>query len=402
MSPRQLAKTLLHHVRRTRIRALAAPRAWPWLRTRLHLPANEVFHPLQSSSPEVRIVPLDPAETFRRPLPVVAPEDAAALDFFCARRSERIEPSFVAEFTDGLAWGYPTGAVFTADGRFVPVMSRDPSGAEFHAVWTRWRLPPPRRLAGRTLYLVTPEAADNFHHWMIDLLPRLGLVHRAGYPLETFDHVIVNHQGRRFQLESLARFGIARERLVPATPELFVRADQMVVPSLKRSNQTLPAADLAFLRQAFLPAPPGPRRGRRIFLSRRDAAYRHLRDEATLRPLLESLEFEVVSTGAMSLEEQARLFAEAEVIAGPAGAAFANLVFASAPARVIEVAPPQWLAAFHWMISARLGLAHHLVLGRGRVMRGVPDAGARRQDIAVDLRSFARRFERALREPVLS
>lgn len=402
MSPRQLAKKILHHARRTRIRALAAPRAWPWLRTRLHLPANETYDPLHASSPGVRVVPLDPGETFRRPLPIVAPEDAAALDFFCARRTEKLEPSFVAEFADGVAWGHPTGGVFTADGRFVPAVTRDPSGAAFHTVWMRWRLPAPRRLPGRTLYLVTPEAADNFHHWMIDLLPRLGLVRRAGYPLDEFDHVIVNHQGRRFQLESLARLGIPRERLVPATPDLWVRADQLVVPSLKRSNQTLPAADVAFLRQTFLPAPPPASRGRRIFLSRSDAAYRRLHDEAALRPLLASLDFEIVSPSAMELGAQARLFAEAEVIAGPAGAAFANLVFAAPPARVIEIAPPQWLAAFHWMISARRGLAHHLLLGRGRVMRGVPDAGARRRDIAVDLRTFARRFERALHEPVLS
>ncbi len=71
------------------------------------------------------------------------------------------------------------------------------------------------------------------------------------------------------------------------------------------------------------------------------------------------------------------------MVAGPAGAAFANLVFSGAPAHVIEIAPPQWLSAFHWMISARLGLSHTVLLGEGPVMRGVPDSSARQADIFV-------------------
>jgi capsular polysaccharide biosynthesis protein len=316
-----------------------------------------------------------------------APPEAVA--FFADRRVESTAPTYVAEFQDGVAWGHPTGGIFTADGRFVPAFTHDPGGPKSHTVWTRLRLPEPRRLAGRTLYLVTPEATDNFHHWLIDLLPRLGLVQRAGYQLAQFDHVIVNHAGRPYQRSTLAHLGIPAEKILLADEKLFLRCESLVVPSLKPQHQTLPAADLAFLRGAFLHDLPSGTARRKIFLSRGDARFRRLANEAELKPLLESHGFEIVCPADLDFIAQARLFAESTWIAGPAGAAFANLVFATAPARVVEIAPPQWLAAFHWMISARSGLEHTILLGDGPVMRGVPDSSARQADITLPCAKLA-------------
>jgi capsular polysaccharide biosynthesis protein len=157
----------------------------------------------------------------------------------------------------------------------------------------------------------------------------------------------------------------------------------------------MPAADLAFLREAFLEsAPTDSRPRRRIFLSRADAGYRQLRNERELYPLLQAFDFEIVSPGKLDVLAQAKLFSEAEIIAGPAGAAFANLVFAPKSTRVIEIVPPQWLAAFHWMISARAGLEHTIVLGEGELMKGVPDSSARHKDLVVDISKFSAALER--------
>jgi hypothetical protein len=385
MSPRKLAKAVLFHTRRARIRTLAAPREVPWLRRRLRLPTNSPFDPLRDDSPaDVTVTPLDAAEAFTRPMPHLTGAPSEAVEFFATRRTERTEPSYVAEFRDGVAWGHPTGGIFTSDGRFVPAFTHDPSGAASHTVWTKLKLPRPRMLAGRTLYLVTPEATDNFHHWLIDLLPRLGLVQRAGYDLKSFDQVIVNHAQRAYQLSTLAHLGITPEKLILATESLWVRCESMVVPSLKNNHQTLPNSDRQFLRQAFLgAASPQSSSSRRIFLSRGDAQFRRLLNETDLRPLLRARGFEIIMPGKLEFTEQVRLFSEASVVAGVAGAAFANLVFTHAPARVIEIAPPQWLAAFHWMISARGGLDHTILLGDGPVMRGVPDSFARQADIVL-------------------
>jgi capsular polysaccharide biosynthesis protein len=395
MSPRKFAKALLFHTRRAQIRTLSAPREVPWLRRRLRLPANETFEPLRDDLPSVRLVALDPAASFVRPMPLFDGAPPEAVAFFADRRVESTAPTYVAEFQDGVAWGHPTGGIFTAEGRFVPAFTHDPGGPKSHTVWTRLRLPEPRRLAGRTLYLVTPEATDNFHHWLIDLLPRLGLVQRAGYPVGHFDHVIVNHAHRPYQRATLAHLGIPSEKIMVATEDLFLRCESLVVPSLKPNHQTMPAADLAFLRGAFLQDLPAGTPHRKIFLSRGDARFRRLTNEAALKPLLRSHGFEIISPADLDFMAQARLFAESTMIAGPAGAAFANLVFASPPAHVVEIAPPQWLAAFHWMISARSGLEHTILLGDGPVMRGIPDSSARQANITLP----REKLEAVLRRP---
>jgi capsular polysaccharide biosynthesis protein len=383
-SPRRFAKSLQFHARGAYIRALGTVRRVPWLRRALRLPSNRPLEPLRDGdAPGVRVTLLEPAARFRRPLPLFAEGSETARPFFAARTLEETAAAYVVELEGGIGWGHPTAGVFTRERRFVPALTHDPSGGAFHTAWTRWSFPRPRQLPGRTLYLVTPEATDNYHHWLIDLLPRLGQVQRAGYDLSTFDQVIVNHSARRYQLATLEKLGLAPERVIAAHPALFIQAEQLVVPSLKPENQTLPPADVAFLRRTFLGdrAPARPGGGRRLFLSRADAGYRRLHNETDLHPLLRAHDFEIVTPAGLDVAGQARLMAEAAVVAGPAGAAFANLVFASAPARVVEIAPPQWLAAFHWMISARLGLEHTLVLGEGPVMRGVPDVAARQADI---------------------
>jgi hypothetical protein len=92
----------------------------------------------------------------------------------------------------------------------------------------------------------------------------------------------------------------------------------------------------------------------------------------------------------LSIASQATLFDEAEVIAGPSGAAFANLVFATPGTRVIEFASPNWLTVYHWMISARRGLHHSIVLGPGRLPPTELNIAGRGGDMVIDLGKLER------------
>lgn len=381
MSLRTFAKTAAYHARRGRVRALAMPRSVAPLRRALHLPSNRVVSPLEATSHDgLRVTVLDRAETFRRALPQLV-GDPAALAFFQKRTTEPAYTSYVAELEEGRFWSSPFGAVLTRNDDFVPDFSRDPWGPHLHAIWNRARLPAPRRVAGRALYLVTPEADANYHHWMIDLLPRVMLARRAGFTPQSFSHVFVNACERSFQRETLERCGFTAAQILPLERDDHVCVDSLVVPWLKPTNQAMPLEDVAALRELLLPRTAA--RGRRIFLSRRDAGFRRLLNEDELHPLLKRHGFEIVSTGTMDVASQARLFAEAEWIAGASGAAFANLVFAPPGARVLEIAPPQWLAVYHWMISARCGLNHTVLLADGDHRTTQPDITGRRRNFTL-------------------
>jgi capsular polysaccharide biosynthesis protein len=376
-------------LRRFRIAALSLARGTPALRTRFHLPANRTVSPLTAGgSGGMTVSVLQENHAFRRRLPDL-PEDYAARPFYAARNRETPSPGYVASFSDGYIWGYSHGAVFTRDGHFVPEFTRDPWGAALHGVWTRHRLPRKRRVAGRMLYLVTPEAANNYHHWMIDLLPRIGTVLRAGYALSDFDTVVVNHSNAPFQLATLEHLGIDRSRVVAPDPGVCLQADELVVPSLKPSNEAVPSEDIRFLRDSFLGKTPRPRPKRRLFLSRRDAQMRRLTNETELAEILGEHGIETITPGSLSVPEQAALFADAELVIGN-GAGLANLAFATPGARVLELATPRWLTVYHWMISARLALHHSILVADGQVHAGDPKIGDRHEDFSLQPAKFRR------------
>lgn len=372
------------------IRLLHLPRQVDWLRRSLHLPHNTALDPLLPGAKGggVSIISTGQPKSFRRALPHL-PLDPDHLTYFSTRTKERPTQEYVAVLERGSIWGYIHGAVFTSADQFVPTFTRDPWGPHLHQVWTCLRLPAPRRISGRALYLVTPEATDNYHHWMIDLLPRIGLVQRAGFSLSSFDHIILNHADRRYQWETLEALGIRKEQVIQINPSLRIQPDQLVVPSLKPSNEQMPAEHVQFLRQHFLKGATA-RPNRRLFLSRKDAPSRKLKNEDEVFALLRSHGFESVSLTGLSVVEQAHLFSQAEAIAGPSGAAFANLVFAPSGARVIEFASSSWLTVYHWMISARRGLHHTTLLGPGGPPPRELNISGRSADLEVELEKLSR------------
>jgi capsular polysaccharide biosynthesis protein len=401
-----LARLLVHRLRRAarrseklfrtaRIYALAGLRELAATRTRLNLPRNQLF-PLQASQADgvaVRLV--DPEEPFERPPPHQPGEAPGGHPVFRQHRSGFFPATFVAELRGGRVWTYYNSAVLTADGRLVPELSKDMWGdPALHAIFTRMRLPAPRILKGRTLSLITPEAQANYHHWMIDLLPRAGLVQRAGWDLRGFDQVLVKDRGYPFQKETVRTLGLDETKIIHVGEADHFVCESLVAPALRFNNTLVRPADLRFVRSLFLPAPheiatespahPGAPR-RRLYLGRRDAAHRRIINEEGLRMLLREYGFEEVSMSGMSVAQQAALLASAEIVAGPNGSALANLVFAPSSCHVIEFFAPGWVVIYDWMICAALGFDHTAIIGRGprpdptKPPRGIKD------DIELDL-----------------
>jgi capsular polysaccharide biosynthesis protein len=97
----------------------------------------------------------------------------------------------------------------------------------------------------------------------------------------------------------------------------------------------------------------------------------------------------------MSVAEQAKVFAEADVIVATHGAALANLCFASPGSTVIELFAPDYVNVCYWALAQRVpGLRYRYLVGEGSPRR------ARRQkmdgvasDIQVDVGTLTRLLE---------
>lgn len=364
-----------------RLHALSGVRELAWLRSQLNLPRNDTFELEPSRSESVIVKEVDRAVRFDRALPYM-PGELEPHESFLKEKTGEFPASLVAELRDGRFWSYYGGSVFTAAGQLVPALSKDVWGPHLHSAFVRARLPAPRRLDGLTLSLVTPEATSNYHHWTMDLLPRAGLAQRAGYNLSAFDHVLIKGAKSSFQKEGLKRLGIDESRLIRVGENELFQADRLVVPSVRHDNTKVNLADMEFVRRLYLPEEPATSAAvRRLYIGRRDAAYRRVTNEAELLQELAPLGFEELAMSKMTVAEQAKIFSEAEMIIGPNGSALANLLFANRACRVVEFFAPGWVVGYNWMISANLGHPYSAIIGSGPR----PAPGVLPHDIKADI-----------------
>ena len=209
---------------------------------------------------------------------------------------------------------------------------------ESHWVMRRRRFRRPCRLSGTALLLAV-ASGHNFYHWLIESLPRSQMAEEAGWPVERFDHVLVNELLEPFHHETLARLGVRPEQIRRCRKRQVCQVECLVVPPVPGPPEAPGPWVVGFLRQRLGPASPPPA-GRRLFLSRARINRRHLVNEAEILAVLAPLGFEVFRPEEHSFADQAAAFAGAECIVGVHGAAFSHVVFAPEGAVVVELMPP--------------------------------------------------------------
>jgi hypothetical protein len=99
-----------------------------------------------------------------------------------------------------------------------------------------------------------------------------------------------------------------------------------------------------------------PVRADRLFVTRSDAATRHLGNHEQVARFLKERGYVEVAVGSMSHLQQAALFHQATEIVGIAGAALTNLIYCRAGAKMAVLAPASMPALYFWDLAAQTGL----------------------------------------------
>ena len=190
--------------------AVRALRDLAWYRGLTRLPRNETVSPREAADASGgRFTVVHPARAVELPsTPAeVVPERFAAV------RSFHGPPTFVAELRGARLYGRAV-AVIAADDRVVTDVTVHLKGRlEDHNVMGRLSLPHRSRLDGTTAVLSAP-GGNTYFHWLFDVLPRLEILRLAGYDVATVDRNAVNSTRHGFQRETLARLGVAEERVL--------------------------------------------------------------------------------------------------------------------------------------------------------------------------------------------
>jgi capsular polysaccharide biosynthesis protein len=241
----------------------------------------------------------------------------------------------------------------------------------------------PQHVSGR-LGVLASRGDVNYYHFLIDVLPRLGVLEQAPEieePEQWYVPVTT-----RFQRELLELAGIGEERRIDADKVPHVEADTLVVPGLpsvlKEKN---PPWVVEFLRQRLMAKVEVPTTRRPLYITRTAGANnRDVVDKDRLLGFLREREFDIVDPGQISVADQIRAFASASLIVSPHGAALANLVFATPGTPVIELFPPSSVLPDYWRLASSNNLPYRFLskwAARGRSNRGKTIVA----DIEVDL-----------------
>jgi len=329
-----------------------------------------------------------PARKARREVPELA--DPPLDKWMAQPRTSDIKEIFVAEVPQGRYWGRFNGYIVDrTDALLTDISPTFRPSDKRHDGLDQLRLPPLREVLG-TVAVINTLFSDNFHHWLLDTLPRFDWLRRAGWRLSDIDHFVLPKKLLRFHLETLELLGIDQSKVIPSDDNLHLRADLLLAPchsepaALPLEYNYTPQG-LQFVRELFLKHNPFLQKQypKRIIISREKAKSRRLVQAERANRLLAAQGFEKVLLEDHSLREQAAMFHQAECIIMPTGGNLANFAFCRSGTVAIELFSITYVPPFTYALVDEIGLRYHGIVTQ-TISRPHPDARGNDTDIDVD------------------
>ncbi len=220
-----------------------------------------------------------------------------------------------------------------------------------------------KKLDGTVAYLANTIFCQ-YSHWLQRQLSML-LAYWEVFGKESVDYYYVGDgRVKDFARESLLYLGIRPEQIV----SFPCRGDRALAciksdprppsqPSLRMDDATH-----QFLKEKLF-KPNAPIAGKRLFIMRGDVSGRRELNLPAVREVMEPLGFEFVGTQGMTMQAEADLFGNADVIIAVHGAALHNLLFSRPGTKVIEIFPPDYFEESNYVIANHSGCDYFYTIG---------------------------------------
>ncbi|MEM6451583.1 MAG: glycosyltransferase 61 family protein [Cyanobacteria bacterium P01_D01_bin.105] len=244
------------------------------------------------------------------------------------------------------------------------------------------KLPKQQHIPGISAIINGPNARTYFH-WLLDALPRIGILNQCTYELAKVDTFFIPQNNLPAISESLDLLGISTSRCQELRHNLSFRSEHLLLSSMPGNTGNPPYWAWKFLRDSFLRLSENvpdiyPQR---FFISRKDT--RRLLNESEIMSALNRRGISVIQPEKLSFIEQVALFARAELVVAPHGAALANLVFSPKTTSVVELFSPNYVNVCFWTIANLGGLRYSYLEGEGERPAEYFDPHLAREDILI-------------------
>lgn len=206
--------------------------------------------------------------------------------------------------------------------------------------------------------------ADNYWHWTFDWLPRLWSLHEwiVANNIRISDIQFLSYgQLNSFQLDWLhLLFGIAINVTYLSSPAQLYNCIQPNFTFSAHHNRNY----LRFLSDAVSPKLSTNSSPSRLYIHRGRAKNgRNVANEPEILSFLASLGFISISMDTLSIFQQASLFNSADIIVGPHGSAFVNMIYCRENTSIVEFFGPSYSSMHDFSLSCQCNLNWHYISG---------------------------------------
>ena len=279
----------------------------------------------------------------------------------------------------------PQGAVISPDDRVFEAFTHNYGQPLLtHAVFRRARLPRLVRKEGLWATLIVPGAHHNVGHWIMDSLPRLGVLEEAGLAEQATLLVPMKH---KWYAETLGALGYGPDRFQGFGWDHW-EFEHLLVPSMVGEPDIVRPSSTSWLRRRLGVEGLRPKKEERLYVSRSAARWRRVIDEEEVVECLRGEGFRPVYLEHLSFREQVDLFSRAEYVVGPHGSGLANLLFAPAGVRVVELFAPRCINSLFYGITVVVGQRYAYLVGAAAGFQSHVDFDDMRIDPARLLRTL--------------
>ena len=294
--------------------------------------------------------------------------------------------TFVAEIPEGRAYGCD-GAVITPSDHLLGDLSPEYTASRYiagkHSVLAQMHLPKAHYVPGSVAVLASLGAQEYFAHWMMDMLPRIGLLEEAGFPLDSIDKFYVNSPNLEYQKLSLEALGVPMSKVIDSRTHPHIKAECLIAPSPVSGAFASSSETCEFLRRRFLEAANSNSNEcpRRLYISRASAKHRRVTNENEVIQMLVKYGFVALKTEDLSFAEKSQAFSQAEAVVMPCGSAMANTVYCESGAKIIEILNPRAVQVCTWAICSQRNAEYYFMFAQGVDKND----GVLSEDLSVDI-----------------
>jgi tetratricopeptide (TPR) repeat protein/capsular polysaccharide biosynthesis protein len=216
-----------------------------------------------------------------------------------------------------------------------------------------------------TVAVLAGNTSAIYYHWMLDTLPKAGLIELSGIALDSIDKFVVRSYDAPFHKETLKLLGIPEHKIVESSKYPHIQADRLIVSSYPGIVCCPTKWAVEFLRSKFLPAAAelNSQQPERIYISRNLAQSRRIINEDEVLEVLHQHGFVTIYAESISLAETVSLMRGAKVVVSMHGGGETNLIFCSPGTKVIDILTPHHLAICYYILSGQAGLDYYYLIG---------------------------------------